>query len=193
MKFVQLYLLSGVILIPLRKLFWILSILARAEYTILACIVFTNSPTGEKFCWKGCFIFWNGFPKVSLNLGFVDINGKVKNLSSKMKGAFVLGLVLVVAFASTFVLSASAADQTRDRAKDQVQDYDCVNDCTCDGTPEQIRDGTQDQVQDRICTQDCTAELTCDRNQDRVQDRDCTTDCVKDQTQLRTRQQTRGC
>ena len=115
----------------------------------------------------------------------MDINGEVKNMNPKIKGTFILGLIVVAALASTFVLSASAADQTRDRVKNQVQDCDCTNDCACDGTPDQTRDRIQDQ------TQDCDG--TPDRTQDRARDRDCTATFVKDQTQLQLRQQIRDC
>ena len=112
---------------------------------------------------------------MSLNLGFVDMNGEVKNMNSKMKGVFILGLVLVAALASTFVFSASAANQTRDRIQDQVQDCDCINDGTCDGASDQTRDRTQDQIQDRTC--DGVADQTCDRTRDQVQDQNCAQDC----------------
>ena len=92
-------------------------------------------------------------------------------MNTKMKGTLILGLVLVAALASTFVLSASAADQTRDRKQDQIQDCDCLNDCACDGAHDQTRDRTQDQVQDE----------------------DCPVAFVKDQVQLHTRQQIRDC
>ena len=90
---------------------------------------------------------------MSLNLGFVNINGEVKNMNSKMKGAFILGLVLVAALASTFLLSASAAvngdaTQTRDRTKDQIQDKDCVKDCSCDCVKDQTQLRTRLQIRD---------------------------------------------
>ncbi len=121
----------------------------------------------KRFVRKGGSFFGMVNPKCPLNLGLWVSNGEVKNMNLKMKGTFILGLILVATFASVFVLSASAADQTRDRAKDQVQDCDCTNDCDCDGTP--------------------------DQTQDRARDRDCTSTFVKDQTQLQLRQQIRDC
>jgi hypothetical protein len=105
------------------------------------------------------FHFWNGLPKVSLNFRLMDNNGEVKNMNSKIKGTFILGLILFAALASTFVLSASAADQTRDRIQDQTQD--------CDGTP----DRTQDRARDRDCTSTFVKDQT--QLQLRQQIRDC--------------------
>ena len=139
----------------------------------------------KRFVRKGGSFFGMVNPKCPLNFGLWVSNGEVKNMNSKMKGTFILGLILVAAFASVFVLSASAADQTRDRVKDQVQDCDCTNDCACDGTPDQTRDRIQDQ------TQDCDG--TPDQTQDRARNRDCTATFVKDQTQLQLRQQIRDC
>ncbi len=151
----------------------------------------------RKHHWNGCFIFWNGFLKVFLNSRFAEDSCEVKNVNSKTKGAFILGLVFVAVVASTFVLSASAANQTRDRTQDQVRDCDCTNDCTCDGTQTQTRDQTQTQSQDCTCPNDCACDGTPNQvgggSQNRAQNRGCAVDLVKDQIQLRTQLQIRDC
>jgi hypothetical protein len=133
---------------------------------------------------------------VSLNSRFAEDNCEVKNVNSKLKVTFILGLVLVTAIASTFVLSASAANQTRDRTQDQVQDCDCTNDCTCDGTQTQTRDQTQTQSQDCTCPDGCTCDGTPNQAgegyQNQAQNR-FGADLVKDQIQLRTQLQVRDC
>ena len=101
---------------------------------------------------------------MSLKFGFADTTGEVKNVNSKTKGIFILGLVLVAAVASTGLLTASAAangdvTQTRDRAKD------CINDPL--GDP--ARDRTQDQLQNQDCTQNC--EQNCQQDQAQLQTR----------------------
>jgi hypothetical protein len=133
---------------------------------------------------------------MSLKFGFADTIGEVKNVNIKMKGIFILGLVLVAAVASTGLLTASAAangdvTQTRDRAKN------CINDPL--GDP--ARDRTQDQLQNQDCTQncvnDCIGEQTQDRTQDQLQNQDCLNDCEQncqqDQAQLQTRCGAGGC
>ncbi|MCW4046394.1 MAG: hypothetical protein NWE99_02375 [Candidatus Bathyarchaeota archaeon] len=62
----------------------------------------------------------------------------------KMKGALVLGLVLVATVAALYVVPASAAmngdiDQTRDRLRDKIHDGDCGCDCLQDLTQTRTR------------------------------------------------------
>jgi hypothetical protein len=133
---------------------------------------------------------------MSLKFGFADTTGEVKNVNSKTKGIFILGLVLVAAVASTGLLTASAAangdvTQTRDRAQD------CVSDLVGNKT----RDRTQNQLQDQDCTQDCVNVCIGDQTRDRVQDQlqnqdclqDCEQNCQQDQVQLQTRCRAGGC
>ena len=133
---------------------------------------------------------------MSLKFGFADTIGEVKNVNSKMKGIFILGLVAIAAVASMGLLTASAAangdvTQTQDRAQD------CVNDLVGN----QARDRTQDQLQDQDCTQncvnDCMGDQTRDRIQDQLQNQDCLQDyeqnCQQDQVQLQTRCRAGGC
>ena len=75
-------------------------------------------------------------------------------MNQKMKGTFILGLVLFAAVASMCLLTASAAvngdaDQTRDRTKDCLQDKDCLQ--TQDGTCDQIKD----QLRTKLPIRDC--------------------------------------
>ena len=133
---------------------------------------------------------------MSLKFGFADITGEVKNVNSKTKGIFILGLVLVAAVASMGLLTASAAAngdvaKTRDRAQD----------CFSDLVGDQARDRMQDQLQNQDCTQncvnDCIGEQTQDRTQDQLQNQDCLNDCEQncqqDQAQLQTRCGAGGC
>jgi hypothetical protein len=75
-------------------------------------------------------------------------------MNQKMKGALILGLLLIAVVASMGILSASAAkngdlDQTRDRTKDCLQDKDCLQ--TQDGTCDQIKDQLRTKLQIRDC------------------------------------------
>ena len=135
------------------------------------------------------------FQECPLSLSPQNSKDEVKNLKIQMKGAFILGLVLIASVASMAFLSVSLAangdaDQTRDRIQDQLQE-DCQQNCVGDRVGDQARDRTQDQDS----TGDCTGDCAQDRSQDRTQDctQDCTCDGVGDQTRLQTRQQTRDC
>ena len=129
---------------------------------------------------------------MSLKFGFADTFGEVKNVNSKMKGIFILGLVVVAAVASMGFLTASAAangdvTQTRDRAQD------CVNDLIGD----QARNKTRDQDCTQNCVNDCIGGQSRDRIQDQLQNQDCPQDCEQncqqDQVQLQTRCRAGGC
>ena len=70
-------------------------------------------------------------------------------MNVKMKGALILGLVLVVMVAALCVLPAFAAvngdaDQTRDRTHDRTQDRDC----SCDCVKDQFQTRTRLQIRD---------------------------------------------
>jgi hypothetical protein len=76
-------------------------------------------------------------------------------MNQKMKGAFIIGLVLFAAVASMCLLTASAAvngnaDQTRDRTQDKIQDKDCLQDkdCSFDCAKDQDQLRTRLQIRD---------------------------------------------
>jgi CHASE3 domain sensor protein len=78
----------------------------------------------------------------------------MKKMNQKMKGTFIIGLVLFAAVASMYLLTASAAvngnaDQTRDRTQDKIQDKDCLQDKDCSF------DCTKDQLRTRLQIRDC--------------------------------------
>ena len=140
------------------------------------------------------FIFWNGCFTMSLKFGFEDITCEVKNVNSKMKGIFILGLVVVAAVASMGFLTASAAAngdaaQTRDRAQD------CVNGLVGDQARDRMQDQLQDQDYTQNCVNDCIGDQTRDRIQDQLQNQDCPQDCEQNcqQDQLQTRCRAGGC
>jgi hypothetical protein len=77
-------------------------------------------------------------------------------MNQKMKGTFIIGLVLFAAVASMCLLTASAAvngdaDQTRDRTQDKIQDKDCLQDKDC--SFDCAKD--QDQLRTRLQIRDC--------------------------------------
>ena len=108
-----------------------------------------------------------------------------------MKLFKILMMVVVVGLAASSV--ALAADQIRDKVKDQTQtqlkDKDCVS---CDRTPD------QDRARDRLKTQDCLVLATNasvdpakarDRVRDRDRDRSCDGTAAKARTRVRERTQ----
>ncbi len=76
-------------------------------------------------------------------------------MNQKIKGAFIIGIVLFSAVASMCLLPTSAAvnddaDQTRGRTQDQIQDKDCLQDKDC--SFDCARD--QDQLRTRLQIRD---------------------------------------